>query len=160
MSEGHGTVYLDSSIYLAVIKAELGRVDVSRRLLEGAQNGLYNIFASTLTVAEVCGNGAVRAAADVARVDQLVAGFFSNAFIKWVDVDLPLAQHARALSREHGLRGADAVHLASAIRAKCQYLTAWDQDFPAGEFIGGVCVVEPIRLAGWVELGPLGAFDE
>lgn len=159
MSDTLGPVYLDSSIYLAVIKGEPNRVDVSRCLLQGAEAGLYDIYASTLTLAEVCGHGAVRAAAEIAKVDQLVSDFFSNAFIKWVDVDLPIARHARSLSRAYGLRGADAVHLASAIRARCRRLTAWDHDFPAGNTIEGVFVVEPDRLARWVELGPLGAPD-
>ena len=69
---------------MAVTKGEPGRIDISRCLLEGAEAGLHKIYASTL--AEVCGHGAVRAAAEVATIDPLAADFFSSPFIKWVDV--------------------------------------------------------------------------
>ena len=51
---------------------------------------------------------------------------------------------ALVLSREHGLRGADAIHLSSAIRGKAERFMTWDtKDFPIGRVIDGVAVQEP-----------------
>ncbi len=49
------------------------------------------------------------------------------------------------LSRSHGLRGADAIHLSSAIRGKAERFMTWDsKDFPMGQVIEGVIVQEPV----------------
>lgn len=54
------------------------------------------------------------------------------------------ARHARVLSRSYGLRGADAVHLSSAVKGKAARFMSWDtKDFPIGDVIEGVVVEEP-----------------
>jgi len=47
-----------------------------------------------------------------------------------VGVDEPLARNAGRLAEEHGLRGYDAVHLATALSAEDRELVVvtWDQD--------------------------------
>lgn len=88
--------------------------------------------------------GEVRAAVDQADVDQRVSAFFEYGFIQWVDVDLVIAREARRLSRAYRLRGADAIHLASAIRASCDVLMTWNKnDFPVGQHVDGVDIREP-----------------
>ena len=137
-------VYLDADIYLALIKGETGRVEIARSLLDGGQEKRFTIVASTLIYAEVCGHGEVRVAQDAVDVDQKVSAFFEHGFIQWVEVDLVVAREARRLSREHRLRGADAIHLASAVRASCQVLMTWNKnDFPIGRMVDGVEVREP-----------------
>ncbi|MHB1533163.1 MAG: hypothetical protein ACYC1D_00845 [Acidimicrobiales bacterium] len=90
--------------------------------------------------AEVCGHGEVRAARDQAAVDAKVSAFFEHGFI-----------------REHRLRGADAIHLASAIRSSCQVLMTWNKnDFPVGDTVEGVDVREPF-LFGQRRLGEGGS---
>jgi predicted nucleic acid-binding protein len=108
-------LYLDADVYLGLIKGEAGRVDIARGLLRGGQDRTFRVVASTLLYAEVCGHGEVRAAVDLASVDQKVSAFLEHGFIEWVEVDLVVAREARRLSRAHRLRGADAIHLASAI---------------------------------------------
>lgn len=137
-------LYLDADVYLGLIKGEGGRVDIARTLLRGGQDGRFKVVASTLLYAEVCGHGDVRAAADQATVDQKVSAFFEHGFIEWVEVDLVVAREARRLSRTQRLRGADAIHLASAIRARCDVLMSWNKkDFPIGQTVEGVEVREP-----------------
>lgn len=146
-------VYLDSAVYVALIKGEEGRVEIARNLLRDGQDKKFDIIASTLVYAEVGGNGAVRAAPAQAidEVDSKISAFFEHGFIQWVEVDLVIAREARRLSREYGLRGPDAVHLASAIRASCDVLMTWDTDFPIGQTVQGVNVSTPF-LFGQIKL--------
>lgn len=144
MADDFRRVYLDACVYLALIKGEAGRLEIARGLLRDGQDKRFAVVASTLLYAEVCGHGEVRAAPDAADVDRQVSAFFEHGFIQWVEVDLSIAREARRLSREHRLRGADAIHLASAIRADCDVLMTWNSnDFPWGRAIDGVELREP-----------------
>ena len=135
--------YLDSNVYLAWLRGEEGRVDTARELLTAGEERRLTIIASTLIYAEVCGHGEVRSP-DAEDVDAKIRAFFEHGFLRWVEVDLPTARHARMLSRAHGLRGADAIHLSSAIRGKAERFMTWDtKDFPIGRVIDGVAVQEP-----------------
>lgn len=137
-------LYLDADVYLALIKGEAGRVDVARALLRDGQDGRFEVYASTLLYAEVCGHGEIRAAADAQAVDKRVSAFFEHGFIRWVEVDLSIARDARRVSRGQRLRGADAIHLASAIRTSCDVLMTWNKnDFSIGTVVGGVELREP-----------------
>jgi predicted nucleic acid-binding protein len=149
-------VYLDADVYLGLIKGEPGRLEVARGLLNAGQDGRIEVVASTLIYAEVCGHGDVRAAANQADVDQKIESFFENGFIRWVEVDLVIAREARRLSRTHRLRGADAIHLASAIRASVDVLMTWNKnDFSIGQMVEGVDVREP-ALIGQGTLDEIG----
>lgn len=135
--------YLDANVYLAWLRGEEGRVDTARELLTAGEERRLTIVASTLIYAEVCGHGEVRSS-DAEGVDTKVRTFFERGFLRWVEVDLPTARHARTLSRQLGLRGADAIHLSSAIRGKAERFMTWDTtDFPIGQIVEGVTVQEP-----------------
>lgn len=138
-----------------MIKGEHGRLDVARRLLERGEMGHYAIVASTLVYAEVCGHGDVRASKDTETVDRKVDAFFHHKYIHWVEVDLPIARHARALSRLRGLRGPDAIHLASAIRAKCAYFMTWDEGFPIDHEVGSVTIRHPFPYSCQIDMEDL-----
>ena len=156
-------IYLDADVYLALIKGESGRVEIARTLLRGGQHGQFRVVASTLLYAEVCGHGEVRAATDQAAVDQKISAFFEHGFLEWVEVDLVVAREARRLSRSQRLRGADAIHLASAIRARCNSLMTWNKnDFPIGQTVEDVEVREPFLFGQATiddELGGAGMGD-
>jgi predicted nucleic acid-binding protein len=135
--------YLDANVYLAWLRGEEGRVETARELLTAGESRRLTIVASTLLYAEVCGHGEVRSAT-AEDVDAKIRTFFEHGFLRWVEVDLPTARHARILSRAYGLRGADAIHLASAIRGKAERFMTWDsKDFPIGQVIDGLTVQEP-----------------
>jgi predicted nucleic acid-binding protein len=135
--------YLDSNVYLAWLRGEQGRAETARELLTAGEEHRLTIVASTLVYAEVCGHGEVRSA-EAEDVDAKIRTFFERGFLRWVEVDLPAARQARTLSREHGLRGADAIHLASAIRGRTERFMTWDtKDFPIGQTVEGVRVQEP-----------------
>lgn len=136
-------MYLDSNVYLAWLRGEGGRTEIARELLTAGEQHRLTIVASTLVYAEVCGHGEVRSA-EAEDVDAKVDAFFERGFLRWVEVDLPTARHARTLSREHRLRGADAVHLASAVRGRAESFMTWDtKDFPIGRVIENMRIQEP-----------------
>ena len=57
--------------------------------------------------------------------DRILA-FFEHDFINIIDVDREIAEQANKLCRRYNLWPTDAIHLACAIRAKCDVLLAWD----------------------------------
>ncbi len=135
--------YLDSSVYIAAIRGSppepTGRADTARRILQDAVDGRYQIYASTFVKVEVVkdSNRPVLQAPQ-----ETVDAFLQRSCFVWLDLDIPTAEKARDLARNYGLRPADAVHLATAIKAKADQLLAWDNRFPKGNF-EGVLVTEP-----------------
>jgi len=144
--------YLDSSVYIAHIKDESGRGD-SSLILGAAQQGRLVIVASTFVLVEVIksnrsGHGTYLDEEEERRIDQLL----SQECIEMWEVDQQIARIARRLRRVHSLRGPDAVHLATAIRAKADVCFAWDGDYPVGLVVEGVEVMKPY-FVGQAELG-------
>lgn len=134
-------IYLDTSVYLALIKGEEGRVDTARDILEDARRGALTVVASTFVAAEIIrskGSGSPLRRADEAKIDR----YLFHQFITWVELDLLLAMDARRLAGNVGLQPADAVHLASAVRGECEYLFRWDDRFKQGTY-EGVVVRDP-----------------
>ena len=60
-----------------------------------------------------------------------------------MELDLFTAQEARKLCIEHRLRGADPVHLASAVRRGADYFMSNDKRFPYGQTIRSTKVRHP-----------------
>jgi predicted nucleic acid-binding protein len=100
--------YLDSSVFLALVKREeipcpggLVRWQIAERILEDAASGEYNIFTSTATIAEV---------RRVRRQDQplapdelrLVQEFFQHEYIQTIDVTREIAEKAQELGATYG----------------------------------------------------------
>lgn len=143
--------YLDSSVFIAWIKGEkvtedgkeVDRGDIASHILEDAQKGRYSVYCSTFVAAEVIKDRNRPKLTDAEL--QTIDNYFQHEFIIWVDLDLSLALEARALARAHSLKPPDAVHLASAIRADCDYLLRWDAKWAAGTY-GGVEVRDPFWL--------------
>lgn len=145
-------IYADSCMYISVIKRDpepvadgTPRWQVSKSMFAAAERGDLLILASTLVQAEVAGNGEVRTKPVDSRAQQLVTDWFLADYIEWCDVDLFISRRVPELSRKYGLRGADAIHLASAIRLRADYLISNDNGFAAchGEAIDGVRVIKP-----------------
>ncbi len=140
--------YLESSVFIAFIKGEvIGGVDrgeIAQNIFDDAANGRWPVFTSTFTLAEVFRDRR-RPQLSVTE-EQRIDAFFQHEYIKLVTLDRDVAELARKLARAHGLRPADAVHLASAIKAKADELLTWDEgNFPINHTIEGVA----IRLPYW-----------
>ena len=143
MAEPFERPYLDSSVYIAAIKGEEGRWEIAKRILDDAAAGKLQLVASTFVIAEVIkGPEGTQLTVEQERV---IDGYFQHEFITWVELDMIVARDARRLARLHGLKPADAVHLASAIKGGADQLLRWDDKFRLreGEAYEGVTVCEP-----------------
>lgn len=125
-------IYLDTTVLLSVF---LGRQDPhydgATAVLAGAQAGDFQPVFSALVMAETVGAGSVRAKegqgrakcqAKQAKAAEFVAGF-GALYVELSELD---GQRAAELSREHNLSGADALHLAAALRHGCVTLFTSD----------------------------------
>lgn len=150
-------IYADSCMYLSVIKRDedlIGgrpRWHLARSLFRAAERGEVLIVASNLVQAEVTGHGDVRNATPDSATLALVRDWFLADWIEWCDLDRFIARKVADLSRNYHLRGADAVHLASAIRLNTSFLMSNDNGFQhaRNQPIEGVTVVTPQIL--WQE---------
>ena len=132
--------YLDSSVYIAAIKNEfisgVDRGRIAKQILKGAERGQYRITACTFVGVEVVkGPGGGEALAPDNKTP-LIEAFLSNDFIDLVEIDMALANEARQIILKHGLRPADAVHVAAALRLEADVLFRWDDKWPEGDYSG------------------------
>lgn len=140
-------VYLDADVYLKVVKAGSQQpeewVDAAHATLKAADRGDIRVAASTLVLAEVNSyRGDVDDQARVRLVDQYLRSVGSGAMI--AELDLFTVDKAYDIGQQCRLRGADAVHLATAIRLKCDHFFTFNKrDFPVGTVVGGVGVSLP-----------------
>jgi predicted nucleic acid-binding protein len=146
--------YLDSSVFISWVNNEtdVGGTDrkaIADDILKAARDGLCQICTSTLTIAEAhkLRNGP--------RLDEengtRLLEFFESDFILYVDLERRVAEHAHRLCSEHGIYPCDGVHLASAIKAKCDVLLAWDTRFERVT-LPDIAVEHPQFLVGQLSL--------
>ena len=134
-------VYLDSSVYLAAIKGEDGRVEQSRLVLNAAESGLIEIIVSTFTFTEVFKIKGEDAISE--EIEKKIDAILMSDKLLVVELDLSLALEARKLARLHGLKPGDSIHLATAIRHKAELLFRYDDRFKSKTEIAGLELCEP-----------------
>ncbi|MEV7607258.1 type II toxin-antitoxin system VapC family toxin [Paenarthrobacter sp. NPDC089322] len=133
-------VYLDTCPIISVIKQEPGLWKEGLKVLLAMDRGDIQIVASTLLLVELSGyNGALKEADQDSMIDR----FLRQSKIHWVEVDVSIASEARKLAKKHLLRGADATHLATALRYEAEYFMSRDKRFPYGEKIGTTKIIYP-----------------
>ncbi|GAB3856519.1 hypothetical protein GCM10029963_53030 [Micromonospora andamanensis] len=136
-------VYIDSCIFLNVIKRETPYWPDSLKLLLAAERGDIQLVASTLVLAEVAShNGEV----DPAKRDEVIERYLTIAPVQWYELDLFVVEDARRICDDYQMRGADAAHVATAIRARANYLVSNDKRFPYDQAVGGVKIIRPMVL--------------
>ena len=138
--------YFDTSALIKLLVMEDGS-DVADRVWEGATA----VVSSRLAYPE-----ARAALADARRADRLVSAQLAraklNLEIRWrqmrgIEVRPEIAVHAGDLAERHGLRGYDAVHLASAlaIREVRPTVVTWDADLAVAALAERLGVAPPIE---------------
>jgi predicted nucleic acid-binding protein len=133
-------VYLDTCPIISVIKQEPGLWKEGMKVLLAMDRGDIQIVASTLLLVELAGyNGEMKET----QQDSMIERFLRQSKIHWVEVDISIAGEARKLAKQHLLRGADATHLATALRYDAEYFMSHDKRFPYGEKIGTTKVIHP-----------------
>lgn len=131
-------VYFDSSALVKLVVEEAGS-----SLVAQLWDGCDAAFASRLAYPEVCA-----ALAAAGRNHDLGDDDLRTAELTWeefwtttraVELTAAVERHAGELAREHGLRGADAVHLASALAIGDPDLiiAVWDRRLHAGALATG-----------------------
>jgi len=131
--------YMDACSFIDMAKHQFGKQATAteddlwhlRKLMEAARNGELEIYTSTLTVAEcthICGPDDPRV-----EVPEDVKVLFkkmltSGQVVRLVQDTLLVTERARDLFWDHKIyfRGADAIHVASALEAKCTELVTTD----------------------------------
>jgi len=148
VNEQYRKPYVDSSVFIAWLKGEsasnINRKEIFDHILTLAKGKAFKIYTSAFTLVEV--HKRRRGPCLSTEEDEKILGFFEHEYIYLVDLDRGIAEHANRLCREYGLGPADAVHLASALRAGCDILLTWDKDFHA--VIHPEIVIEPPRKLG------------
>ena len=139
-------VYFDSSAFVKLLTSEPGS-ELAAALWDGCDAAI----SSRLAYPEV------RAAlAAAGRNHDLTESELDTAEREWdefwaatrpVELSSAVEQHAGELARTHALRGADAVHLASALAVGDPELiiAVWDRRFHAAAHLSG-CRVAPAQL--------------
>jgi len=117
-------IYWDSDAFLGWLQDEPGKVELCEGTIERAKRGEVLIVTSTLTIAEVLWlRGGPRIAEDKAEI---VRKFFRRSYVRVRNVTRMMAENAQDLVWKHGVRPKDAIHVATAIDAKCPVLETFD----------------------------------
>jgi len=118
-------VYWDSCVFLDRIPQTPDRIEALRELTDRAQAGGLRIATSAFTMCEVA---KVKGVPLPEEQERLIVDFFDNPYIVLVQVDEFAARKTRELVRTHaGLKGRDAVHIASALLAGAPVLHTYDE---------------------------------
>jgi hypothetical protein len=129
-------VYLDACCFIDMVKESLGQTLTSERnkdvwylkqLTQACRDGEIDVFTSVLTIAEC-----THAGGDVSKAakDAFHSLLMSGQYAKLVQPTPFIAVDARDLRWRYGIsvRGADAIHIASALDRKCEeFITTDDQ---------------------------------
>lgn len=151
-------IYVDTCVYLDLLSKneeqhkDTGdpRWQVAKALFDAVNDERVVLAASSLIEAELLCAASVRDCAH--SVANQVRGWFTASSTEWTDVDRFLAREAGKLARcwhqhrankKRRLGGADATHLAAAVRLNCDYLMTHDEGFPLGHTVSNVKVVRP-----------------
>ena len=125
-------VYWESSVFLSLFQKGDDAVKKFQReqtilLLEQARSGETLILTSTLSIAEARrGEGEPPLSGEEHAT---LRAFFKQNYIEVVPVDRGIAELAADLGEQFNLRGADAIHLATAVRLNATVFLSWDRHF-------------------------------
>lgn len=126
-------LYWDACAWIALIQNEKLRADsgrliedrgmMCRSVTEAAKAGAIEILTSTLSLAEVCKDPAIKN-----QTADAISDYFENDYLLLVNVDRLVGERARRLltSGLAGLKPPDAVHLATAAMAGVEELHTFD----------------------------------
>ena len=119
-------IVVDASVWISVsVPADVFH-EPSRRWLISARALGERFAAPTVVLAEVAGGMSRRVGSPVAGAAGVLA-IEQAPGLHLVDVDDSLGRHAAELAADLGLRGADAVYVATALRLACPIVT-WDDE--------------------------------
>lgn len=150
MADAFRRPYLDSSVFFAHIKREeidcgggLQRWEVAYGILKDAESGVYKVFTSTVTLAEVRRIKVKDEELDENELEA-VRNLFAHEYISLIEVNREIGEKAQRLGAAYGITPMDAIHLATAIWWKCDVFLYWDKALAAAL---GPGPIENVKLA-------------
>ncbi len=119
--------YWDSVTFLGYLQEETGKVEKCRGVIQSAENHQIHIVTSALTIAEVI---YLKGRTKITRAESAkICNFFKHEYVLIVNVDRYLAENARELLWAYpALKPPDAIHVATAIKAKVFRMDTFDKD--------------------------------
>lgn len=121
--------YWDSTVFLALIKKEPGRVEECETILRMAERGECQLWTSAVTLAEVVRPRHKGSIALTEAEEEKIASFFANPIIHFVDFNPAMGALSRKLQWRFGLLVRDAIHVACALGARADVIESYDPDF-------------------------------
>lgn len=128
-------IYFDANVFLAYVGNEPGRADTVQTLLDEARRGQIGIITSTLSIAEVAFGAHERDHGLTEAGEEAIEQLWTPASpITLVDVSQAVTRNARTLIRKAksdgvgGLRGADAIHVATARMFGCDEIYTYENE--------------------------------
>jgi predicted nucleic acid-binding protein len=117
-------IYWDSCVFIHAFNKTPSHFSTILAIEKEAKAGELEIFVSVLVIAEVVNS---RTHGKMTDADtRAIAKYFRNKYIKIVPVDRPVATAAADIVRNHDLKPPDAIHVATAIRTKCEVFYTYD----------------------------------
>ena len=162
MSLPYSKPYVESSVFVGFIKGEMQGPNLDKdaklifeSIINNAKAGKFHIITSALTIAEVHKNKKSPTLSDAENQD--LRPYFRESFIQIVEIDRQVGDRANELCRTlqadttngfKALRPNDAIHIASAERAECDVILAWDAVFMSqGPRLNTIRLEHPETLA-------------
>ena len=128
-------IYFDSSVYLALLNSEPGRVNIAASLVREAEQGRLQILTSAISLAEVAFFKTEGSTGELAEIDRRIDSLLQNSRVTTLIQFTPgIGVRAREFVRSQPGRRAklsvlDSIHLASAAAAVVDRFYAYDRDF-------------------------------
>lgn len=116
--------YWDSCVFIDALRKTEARWPKIQQLEYEARGGKTVICTSAFTIAEVVKLQQYGDLTDEER--RLIDGWFRHKFVRVIPVDRIVAKAAAEIVRRHELKPPDSVHIASAIRMKCEVFYTYD----------------------------------
>ena len=115
----------DSCVFIHRIQRTPGKIATLKQITYAAENGEVVIVTSAFSIAEVAKLNTKKPLTK--PQEKRINEFFQNDFIELVAVDLFVAELARSIVRNHGLKPGDAVVVASALMGNADVLHTYDE---------------------------------
>ena len=119
--------YWDSNAFLAYFQEEAGRVDSCEAVLAEAEKGKLLIVTCALTLAEVLALRGAERLPPTPEMKRKVVDFFKNEYVAVVNVSRDVAELARDLVWDLGVKPKDAVHVACALTVEAPIFETFDK---------------------------------
>lgn len=112
--------YCDSCVFLGFLNNESDKIYECRTILQAAEEGVIELFTSAFTMAEVI---RIKGETELDESkEHIIDQLFKQPWIRIANFEREMAQICRAIVWRYNLKPFDALHVATAIRLKVDFL--------------------------------------